>query len=159
VAVHRLQFPVLLKDTDALLMEAMALAIQHVSEQVHSNGQPLILNQAGALCCHDVSGLKLQVEHITRILHHLDPPGVEQLPGDVTNSLKVLLPVWLILVPDWVQCEGQARHAWKALLAQRDECQVCHPLHSLVQVSPNDHTGPWCIGDDGDQHLNLVLEN
>jgi hypothetical protein len=85
----------------------MALATQPLSDQVHSNGQPLILIQPGTLGCHDASGLKLHVEHITRILHHLDPPRVEQLPGDVTNSLKVLLPVWLLLVPDWFSAMGK----------------------------------------------------
>jgi hypothetical protein len=78
------------------------------------------------------------------ILRHLCPPGVEQLPGDYANSLKVLLPLWLVLVPDRRQCDGQARHGWKALLAQSGECQVCHPLHSLVQVTLNDRPSPWC---------------
>jgi hypothetical protein len=42
------------------------------------------------------------------------------------------------------------------MLAHRDECLVCHPLHSLVQVTPNDHAGPQCLRVDGDLHPNLA---
>jgi hypothetical protein len=57
-AVHRLQL-VLVKDTDPLLTEAMVLVTQPLSVQGRPNGQPLILIYAGALGCHNASGLKM----------------------------------------------------------------------------------------------------
>jgi hypothetical protein len=66
----------------------------------------------------------LQVEQVLGVLHHLCPPDVELLSGEVTSSLQAPTPLTLVLIPDWEQHDGCVGRVHEALLTHHGELHV-----------------------------------
>jgi hypothetical protein len=53
----------------------------------------------------DSAGVVLQVEQVPRILGHLSSTRAVVLASGITHGLKVLLPLRLILILNWEECD------------------------------------------------------
>jgi hypothetical protein len=143
MVVQGLQLSVLLMNTECPLAKAMVLTTQPLQIQGRPDGMLLILVQMCTLFYHDASGVVLQVEQVLGLLHHRKQP----LGADVT---------WAVLILDREQHDGHVSRVCEVLLTHRDECQVDHLLDGVIQVTSNNHLGPWCLGVNGDLQPNLV---
>jgi hypothetical protein len=90
----------------------------------------------------DSAGVVLQVEQVPRILGHLSSAGAVVLASGVTHGLKVLLPLRLILILNWEECD---RRVDEAVLTQQCESHMRHLLNIIV----------YLIADDGSLHTVL----
>jgi hypothetical protein len=103
---------------------------------------PCITTKTAPLSCHDALGAVLQLEQVLSIPCHVHTTTMVVVLKDVACLINACLPLWIRVVLDGVQQDGNARDVRQVLRAQGDEHHVSSLLHGVIHIVSDDPRRP-----------------
>jgi hypothetical protein len=76
---------------------------------------------------------------------------------EVGHDLMMLLPYWVLLIPNQEKRDRQCCSSGEVVLAQGGESDVRHHHNACVGLAADDGPRPWLRGDEGYHHADLAL--